>query len=106
MGNLRRYLEVDVPKLYESLRDESLHRDAMEQRMIKKTMEEVTHIQGQILVEKKAREDTEEAMLRMMEDVVAKMQHEIASERAERVKTEEMLMGLLNATCDKLMAAS
>merc|ERR1711972_18576 len=77
-ANLRRYLEVDIPKLYESLKEEVSNREAMEQRMLRKAMEEVAQLQGAVLAEKKAREDTEEAMLRMMEDVVLKMQGEIA----------------------------
>jgi len=105
-ANLRRYLEVDIPKLYESLKEEVQNRELMEQRMLKKAMDEVTQLQGAILNEKKAREDTEEAMLRMMEDVVAKMQSEIANERRERERTEEMLITLLNDTCHKLQVAS
>lgn len=105
-GNLRRYLEVDIPKLYESLKEEVHNREAMEQRMLQKAMDEVTQLQSAILAEKKAREDTEEAMLRMMEDVVAKMQSEIATERQERERTEEMLLNLLHDTCHKLQVAS
>lgn len=105
-ASLRRYLEVDIPKLYESLKEEVDNREAMEQRMLKKAMDEVTQLQGAILAEKKAREDTEEAMLRMLEDVVMKMQAEIANERRERERTEEMLLNLLNETCHKLHVAS
>lgn len=105
-ANLRRYLEVDIPKLYESLKEEVGNREAMEQRMLCKAMDEVTQLQSAILEEKKAREDTEEAMLRMMEDVVTKMQGEIAAERRERERTEEMLLNLLNETCQKLHLAS
>eukprot|EP00933_Yihiella_yeosuensis_P016713 TRINITY_DN14170_c2_g3_i1.p1 TRINITY_DN14170_c2_g3~~TRINITY_DN14170_c2_g3_i1.p1 ORF type:complete len:264 (+),score=80.06 TRINITY_DN14170_c2_g3_i1:109-900(+) len=105
-ANLRRYLEVDIPKLYESLKEEVSNREAMEQRMLQKAMDEVTELQSAVLEEKKAREDTEEAMLRMMEDVVTKMQAEIANERRERERTEEMLLTLLNETCQKLQMAS
>ncbi|CAK0904871.1 unnamed protein product [Prorocentrum cordatum] len=105
-ANLRRYLEVDIPKLYESLKEEVGSREAMEQRMLRKAMEEVTQLQGAVLAEKKEREDTEEAMLRMMEEVVAKMQGEIAAERRERERTEERLQSLLSDTCEKLQSAS
>lgn len=105
-ANLRKYLDVDIPRLYEALKEEVNNREAMEQRMLRKAMEEVTQLQSAVLEEKKAREDTEEAMLRMMEDVVAKMQSEIATERQERERTEEMLLNLLHDTCHKLQVAS
>jgi len=101
-ANLRRYLEVDIPKLYESLKDEVENREVMEQRMLQKAMDEVTQLQAAVLSEKKAREDTEEAMLRMMEDIIAKMQSEIAQEREEREQAEEMLLNLLHDTLLKL----
>mmetsp|Transcript_2868 Transcript_2868/g.8107 ORF Transcript_2868/g.8107 Transcript_2868/m.8107 type:complete len:290 (-) Transcript_2868:69-938(-) len=104
-ANLRRYLEVDIPKLYENLKEEVDSREAMEQRMLARAMEEVTGLQAAILAEKKAREDSEEAMLRMMEDVVAKMQAEIAAETKERQKMEEMLLGLLHETCTRMQSA-
>jgi len=100
-AKLRRFLEVDIPKLYEGLKEEVEAREAMEHRMLKKAMEEVTQLQGAVLAEKKAREDTEEAILRMMEDVVSKMQAEIRTERKERERVEEMLLALLNDTCNK-----
>eukprot|EP00931_Biecheleriopsis_adriatica_P058107 TRINITY_DN34527_c0_g1_i1.p1 TRINITY_DN34527_c0_g1~~TRINITY_DN34527_c0_g1_i1.p1 ORF type:complete len:291 (+),score=84.13 TRINITY_DN34527_c0_g1_i1:68-874(+) len=105
-ANLRRYLDQDIPKLYEALKEEVSNREAMEQRMLRKAMEEVAQLQTAISEERKAREDTEEAMLRMMEDVVTKMQGEIASERRERERTEEMLLTLLNETCSKMQVAS
>merc|ERR1712224_644540 len=81
------------------------NREAMEQRMLDKAMEEVTHLQEAVLAEKKAREDTENAMMRMMEDIVQKVQGEIQLERSEREKTEEQLLHLLDQTCNKLCAA-
>lgn len=105
-NNLKKYLDVDIPKLYEALKEEVSNREAMEQRMLRKAMEEVTQLQSAVLEEKKAREDTEEAMLRMMEDIVTKMQGEITAERQERERAEDMLMGLLNETCTKLQMAS
>jgi len=105
-AKLRRFLEVDIPKLYEGLREEVENRELMEQRMLKRAMDEVTQLQSAILTEKKAREDTEEAILRMMEDVVSKMQAEIQTERRERERTEEMLLTLLNDTCHNLQVAS
>jgi len=105
-GNLRRYLEEDVPKLYEMLKEETRSRDAMEKQMMGTAMEEVTELQQIIAAEKKKREDTEEVMLRMMEDAVSKMQGEIAAERRERKSTEQMLTALLQETCSKLRVAS
>merc|ERR1712196_566310 len=35
-AKLRRFLEVDIPKLYEGLKEEVENREAMEQRMLKK----------------------------------------------------------------------
>jgi len=104
--NLRRYLEVDIPKLYDSLRDEVGNREAMENRILKRANEEIGRLQDSIVAEKRAREETEEAMLRMMEDVVSKMQGEIAQERREREQTEETLLKLLEDTCNKLNQAS
>jgi len=109
MGNeskLRRFLEVDIPKLYEGLKEEVESREQMEHRMLKGAMDEVEVLQDAVLAEKKAREDTEEALLRMMEDVVSKMQGEIIKERQERERTEEMLLSLLNDTCQNLQASA
>lgn len=105
-AKLRRFLEVDIPKLYEGLKEEVENREAMEHRMLKKAMDEVTQLQGAVLAEKKAREDTEEAIIRMMEDVVTKMNVEIQNERRERERAEQMLLTLLNDTCNKLQVAS
>merc|ERR1712048_973026 len=105
-ANLRRYLEDDVPKLYEMLREETKSREQMEKQMLSVAMSEVVELQGVIAAEKKAREDTEEVMLRMMEDAVAKMQTDIANERRERKHTETMLLNLLQETCTKLQVTS
>jgi len=105
-AKLRRFLEVDIPKLYEGLKEEVENRELMEHRMLKKAMDEVTKLQGAVLAEKKAREETEEAILAMMEDVVSKMQGEIQTERRERERTEEMLLALLNDTCQNLQAST
>merc|ERR1719261_2117275 len=45
-AKLRRFLEVDIPKLYEGLKEEVENREAMEQRMLKTAMDEVTKLQG------------------------------------------------------------
>lgn len=105
-ATLSRFLNDDVPKLYQSLEAETQEREAMEERMMARAMAEVRELQGAILAEKKAREDSEEAMLRMMEDVVTKMQAEVAEERTQRERTEEMLRSLMDATCHKLHVAS
>jgi hypothetical protein len=105
-ANLRRYLEFDVPKLFESIREEKENREAMEKRMMTKAMGEVAQLQAAVLAERKEREDTEEAMLRMMEDVVSKMQGDLSTERQQRERTEEQLLNLLNATCHRLQVAS
>jgi len=105
-ANLRRYLEDDVPRLYEMLREETKSREQMEKQMLSVAMAEVAELQGVIAAEKQKREDTEEVMLRMMEDAVAKMQTDIANERRERKHTEEMLLNLLQETCTKLQVTS
>eukprot|EP00927_Polykrikos_kofoidii_P063526 TRINITY_DN58357_c0_g1_i1.p1 TRINITY_DN58357_c0_g1~~TRINITY_DN58357_c0_g1_i1.p1 ORF type:complete len:309 (-),score=53.37 TRINITY_DN58357_c0_g1_i1:89-943(-) len=106
LANLRRYLEIDVPKLYSSLREETKGREEMEKQMLSAAMEEVHELQGIIAAEKRAREDTEEVMLRMMEDAVAKMMSELAVERRERKQTEQMLFNLLSEVCNKLHVSS
>merc|ERR1712054_683142 len=44
-AKLRSFLEVDIPNLYDKLKEEVHSREAMEQRMLDKAMEEVTHLQ-------------------------------------------------------------
>lgn len=105
-GNLRRYLEFDIPKITERLRDEVSNREAMEMRIVKSATAEIMALEEEVMAEKKAREDTEEAMLRMMEDLVSKMQNDIALERRDRARKEEFLMKLLDDTCAKLHMAS
>eukprot|EP00913_Durusdinium_trenchii_P014541 g13641.t1 len=112
---LRRYVDVDIPKLYESLRDEAQSRETMEDRIVRRASDEINRLQEAILTEKKAREDTEEALLRMMED---RMIHDDSLrchgatvgeeffERADRETTEETLLKLLEETCNKLNTAS
>jgi hypothetical protein len=104
-SKLREYLEVDIPKLYETLKEEVIGREAMEQRMLTRAMDEVMHLQEAVLREKQAREDTEEAMMKMMEDIIAKVQAEMDQERQEREQTEETLLLLLDSTCNKLCSA-
>merc|ERR1711998_2635 len=77
-AKLRSFLEVDIPNLYDKLKEEVHSREAMEQRMLDKAMEE---------------------------DIVHKVQGEIQQERSEREKTEEQLLQLLDQTCNKLCAA-
>merc|ERR1719161_2426195 len=43
-SKLRCSLEVDIPNLYDNLKEEVHSREAMEQRMLDKAMEEVTHL--------------------------------------------------------------
>jgi hypothetical protein len=105
-GNLRRYLEVDVPKLYAALRDETNAREVMEKQMLARAMEEVQELQTTVMAEKKARQETEEVLLRMMEDAVVKMQNELAFERRERKSTEQQMSQLLQDTCHKLKNSS
>eukprot|EP00928_Gymnodinium_smaydae_P065319 TRINITY_DN48484_c0_g1_i1.p1 TRINITY_DN48484_c0_g1~~TRINITY_DN48484_c0_g1_i1.p1 ORF type:complete len:301 (+),score=96.11 TRINITY_DN48484_c0_g1_i1:58-960(+) len=105
-ANLRRYLEEDVPQLYQDLREETQAREAMEQNMLTGAMEEVRELQRAVAAERRARQDTEEVMLRMMEDAVAKMQQELLAERRERQNVESMLVNLLQDTCHKLKATS
>jgi len=105
-GNLRRYLEVDVPKLYAALREETSARESMEKQMLARAMDEVQELQTSIVEEKKARQETEEVLLRMMEDAVEKMQSEIAAERRERKATEQQMAQLLRDTCLKLKNSS
>lgn len=105
-GNLRRYLEFDIPKMTEALREEVASREAMEMRIVKSATAEIQALEEEVCAEKKAREDTEEAMLRMMEDLVSKMQGDIANERRDRAKKEQFMMNLLELTCEKLQTAS
>merc|ERR1719277_1078779 len=101
-ANFRKYLEVDIPKLRQYLEEEIENRETMEQRMLRKAMDEVTQLQAAVLAEKKAREDMEQAMLRMMEDIVSRVQVEVAKDKKERERTEQTLLGLLNDPLHKL----
>lgn len=104
--SLRRYLEVDIPLLHQGLKEEVVNREAMEERMVRRAMDEVTQLQTAIQRERKAREDAEEAMIRMMEEVVARTKAELAKEREERQRTEELLLKMLSECCQKLQLAA
>lgn len=100
--NLRRYLEVDVPKLFGHLQEETTARESMERQMLAKAMEEVGELREEIAAEQRARQETEEVMLRMMEEVVVRVEHELSSERKDRKATETQMLKLLVDTCTKL----
>lgn len=105
-STVRHYLEIDLPKLTQGLQEEEINRQAMEERMLTKAMEEITHLQSAVLEEKRAREESEEAMLQMMQSIVLKMQEEIATEKEQREEVEDKLMGILHETCKNLEVAS
>lgn len=73
---------------------------------MKKLNDESTRLTGQVIQEKKSREDTEQTIFEMMKDVVSRVKNEIDSERKERETTEDQLLTLLEETCSKLNAGS
>ncbi|KAF4653151.1 hypothetical protein FOZ61_009161 [Perkinsus olseni] len=106
VSTLRKYIEVDLPKLEDTLREGDLSKENMERELLGEANDEIKRLEEALNRERAQREETEEAMLRMMEDVVAKMQSEMAEERRNREATEESLLKLLEETCNKLNDAA
>lgn len=98
--------QVDIPRVYEALKQEAMEREAQDAQIMQRAADEIARLQEAIVFEKKAREDCEESMLRVLEQAVSKLQVEISQERKEREVTEETLVRLLEETCTKLNTAS
>merc|ERR1712150_220841 len=101
----RRYVGVEIPKLYQSLQDEVKERKTMDSKVLTHSSERIAQLKEALAAEKKGREETEEVLLQMMEQAVDNMQHRILKERAEREATEETLLKPLEDRCYKLDAA-
>lgn len=57
MGTLEKYLEEDIPALYENLKLGINEREQTEELLLRQISEEFTNIHSEIVNEKKAREE-------------------------------------------------
>jgi hypothetical protein len=73
VGTLEKYLEEDIPTLYEGLKQGINEREQTEQLLLRQVQEEFTNIHQEIVDEKKAREEQEEAMLEMLKEIISKV---------------------------------
>lgn len=104
--NFKFYLETEVPKIVEQMKNEQLDREEGDNTIYKMVEDEFAKIMDMIGNEKKAREETEEAFLDMLRSIINKIKSELENERKQREATEETLLKLLEDTCGRLDNAS
>merc|ERR1712150_57374 len=64
----RRYVGVEIPKLYQSLQDEVKERKTMDSKVLTHSSERIAQLKEALAAEKKGREETEETLLKLLED--------------------------------------
>ena len=70
---LHKYLEEDIPALYECLKGGIGEREQTEELLQRQVHDEFQSIHSLIVEEKKAREEQEEAMLEMLKEIIGKV---------------------------------
>ena len=104
--NFKFYLETEVPKIVEQMKNEQGDREEGDAMLNKMIDEEFAKLADVLSSEKKAREETEEAFLDMLRSIINKIKAELENEKKQRESTEEMLLSLLEETCNKLDVAA
>ena len=104
--NFKFYLETEVPKIVEQMKNEQSDREEGDGMLNKMIDEEFAKLADVLSSEKKAREETEEAFLDMLRSIINKIKGELENEKKQREATEEMLLSLLEETCNKLDVAA
>lgn len=104
--NFKFYLETEVPKIIEQMKNEQSDREEGDAVINKMIDEEFSKLAEVIATEKKAREETEEAFLDMLRSIINKIKTELENEKKQREATEETLLNLLEETCNKLDVAA
>ena len=104
--NFKFYLETEVPKIVEQMKNEQTDREEGDELINKMIDEEFAKLSEAISSEKRAREETEEAFLDMLRSIINKIKAELENEKKQRELTEENLLSLLEETCNKLDLAS
>merc|ERR1711908_136193 len=91
--NLRKYLDVDIPKLHLALSEEIQARELMEERILKRARDEVLRLNE---AEQNMRREAEVKILQMFENQTQKLRDDIAKEGKERVGVEVNLRKYLD----------
>ena len=104
--NFKFYLETEVPKIVENMKNEQADREEGDEMLNKMIDEEFAKLAEVLGSEKKAREETEEAFLDMLRSIINKIKAELENEKKQREATEESLLTLLEETCNKLDIAA
>lgn len=104
--NFKFYLETEVPKIVEQMKNEQSDREEGDALINKMIDDEFAKLNDLIENERKARDETEEAFLEMLRSIINKIKVELENEKNQRIATEENLMKLLEETCNKLDIAT
>jgi hypothetical protein len=100
--NFKFYLETEVPKIVEQMKNEQSDREEGDNTLNKMIDDEFMKLNSLVSSEKQAREETEEAFLDMLRSIINKIKSELENEKKQREATEENLLTLLEETCNKL----
>lgn len=100
--NFKFYLETEVPKIIEQMKNEQSDREEGDELIAKMIDDEFAKLADLIENEKKARDETEEAFLEMLRSIVNKIKAELENEKKLREASEQSLLQLLEETCNKL----
>lgn len=104
--NFKFYLETEVPKIIEQMKNEQSDREEGDALINKMIDEEFVKLNDLVENERKARDETEEAFLEMLRSIINKIKVELENEKKQREASEQALLQLLEDTCNKLDVAS
>ena len=104
--NFKFYLETEVPKIVENMKNEQTDREEGDEMLNKMIDEEFAKLAEVLGSEKKAREETEEALLEMLKAMINAMKTQLENEKTERQNTQDYLINLLEDMCTKITQAN
>ena len=81
--NFKFYLETEVPKIVEQMKNEQGDREEGDEMLNKMIDEEFAKLADVLSSEKKAREETEEAFLDMLRSIINKIKAELENEKSK-----------------------
>jgi hypothetical protein len=84
LENFHRIIEMDIPKIQESLKEEQTEMIDSDNTISMRVNEETQKLLNLVMGEKRAREETEEALLEMLKAMINAMKTQLENERRER----------------------
>ena len=88
--NFKFYLETEVPKIVEQMKNEQGDREEGDEMLNKMIDEKFAKLADVLSSEKKAREETEEAFLDMLRSIINKIKAELENEKKQRESNKKM----------------